>query len=273
MIITQQKQTISPGSNERSSDGSRRSDIEIVEGRYLMKVAKTPSEVETALRLRYQVFSVELGSETPSLGTAPIEFDEFDTSCRHLLVIDRMTSKTVGTYRLNSIESAGTANGFYSNSEFSLDELPDDVLNSGVEIGRACIASEHRNTRVLFLLWRGLVAYLQAERKRYFFGCCSIFSKDEWVGARAYRQLSEAGHVHERFRVTPRRNAITLGDQRGEQVELPSLFNMYLRIGAKVCGPPISDPDFGTIDFFVVCDTEQITENYRRMFFSGQTEN
>jgi putative hemolysin len=44
-------------------------------------------------------------------------------------------------------------------------------------------------------------------------------------------------------------------------------------MGAKVCGPPIIDREFGTIDFFVVCDTHQVSEKYRRMFFSEQTEN
>jgi putative hemolysin len=194
-------------------------------------------------------------------------------TCQHLLVIDRTTSKTVGTYRLNSIESAKSIDGFYSNSEFSLDELPFEVLSRGIEIGRACIAVEHRNTKVLFLLWKGLVACLQAAGKRFFFGCCSIFTIDRLVGARAYRQLSKAGHVHESFRVMPRRNEIDIDCAANEAVELPSLFNMYLRMGAKVCGTPIIDREFGTIDFFVVCDTHQISAKYRRMFFSGQTEN
>lgn len=245
---------------------------EIMDGRYLVKLAESPGEIESALRLRYEVFSVELGGEQPSTDSPRIEFDEFDLSCRHLLVIDRTTLKTVGTYRLNSIETAMSSKGFYSNSEFSLDDLPSEVLSSGLEIGRACIAAEHRNTKVLFLLWRGLVAHLQAAGKRYFFGCCSIFTTDESVGSRAFRQLSEDGHVHESFRVTPRRNAIEVESSGNEVVELPGLFNMYLRMGAKVCGTPIVDHEFGTIDFFVVCDTHQISEKYRRMFFAEQTE-
>jgi putative hemolysin len=39
-----------------------------------------------------------------------------------------------------------------------------------------------------------------------------------------------------------------------------------LRIGAKVCGPPMIDREFGTIDFFVVFDSERLNEKYRRMF-------
>lgn len=246
---------------------------EVIDGRYLVKLAETPGETETALRLRYDVFNVELGGQAPSPEAPRIEFDEFDTKCHHLLVIDRATSKTVGTYRLNSIESAMTVKGFYSNGEFSLEDLPADIVNNGVEIGRACIAQEHRNTRVLFLLWRGLASYLQSEGKRYFFGCCSIFTDDVSAGTLAYRQLAAGGHLHDRLHVTPRRNGINVLDARLGTVELPNLFNMYLRMGAKVCGPPTVDRDFGTIDFFVVCDTHQITEKYRRMFFSGQTKN
>ena len=41
---------------------------------------------------------------------------------------------------------------------------------------------------------------------------------------------------------------------------------MYLRLGAKVCGPPMVDGDFGTIDFFVVFDVQTMSDRYRRMF-------
>ncbi len=236
--------------------------------RYMVKLAESPREIESALRLRYEVFNVELAGAPMSYVTPFIEFDEFDRHCEHLIVVDRVTSETVGTYRLNSIETAMTTRGFYSNSEFTLDDLPPEVLSDGVEIGRACISRKHRNTKVLFLLWRGLAAYLQSAGKRYFFGCCSIFSEDESVGGQAYRQLADGGHVHERFCVTPRKNAVDIHIGGDQVVELPGLFNMYLRMGAKVCGTPIVDRDFGTIDFFVVCDTEQISPKYRKMFFA-----
>ena len=41
---------------------------------------------------------------------------------------------------------------------------------------------------------------------------------------------------------------------------------MYLRIGARVCGPPMIDREFGTIDFFVVFDVADLSSKYRRMF-------
>ena len=127
--------------------------IDICEGRYRVKLATGPSEVESALRLRYEVFSVELSEERPPEDPSRLEFDEYDFLCRHLIVIDRLTSKTVGTYRLSSIEDVAGVDRFYAYNEFSIEDLPAAVLRNGVEIGRACIAPEHRNSRVLFLLW------------------------------------------------------------------------------------------------------------------------
>lgn len=241
--------------------------VDFAEGRYRVKLAETAREIESALRLRYEVFRVELLGEAAG-DPSRLEFDEFDFKCRHLIVIDQATSDTVGTYRLNSLDTTGGIGGFYSYGEFTIENLPAEVLRDGVEIGRACIASEHRNTKVLFLLWKGLASYLRSEDKRFFFGCCSIFTRDESAGAGALHQLIEAGHFHESFRVAPRRNGLSDIRPGEHRVELPSLFSMYLRIGARVCGPPMIDHDFGTIDFFVVCDTEAIEGKYRRMFFS-----
>ena len=54
-----------------------------------------------------------------------------------------------------------------------------------------------------------------------------------------------------------------------DRVELPPLFNMYLRLGARVCGPPMIDHEFGTIDFFVVFDVRSMNERYQKMFSAG----
>ena len=235
--------------------------------RYEVRLAKNGIEVASALRLRHKVFNVELGNGTARTHDSTIEFDAYDFKCHHLIVKSKETGETVGTYRLNTIETAVAANGFYSSNEYALGDLPFDVLQDGVEIGRACIAKEHRNTKVLFLLWKGLLRHLEESGRRYFFGCCSMFTHDEQTGAAAYRKLLRDGHFHDDLWVTPRKNSIDLSGGHDEpDVGLPSLFNMYLRIGAKVCGPPTIDREFGTIDFFVVFDVTQMNAKYRRMF-------
>lgn len=236
-----------------------------VEGRYDVRLAGTPAEVARALRLRHRVFNVELGGQTDIAGA--IEFDEYDLCSRHLIVICRETGRTVGTYRLNTAETARLAAGFYSAREFTIESLPQHVLQDGIEIGRACIDRDHRNTKVLFLLWKGLLQFSKISGKRFFFGCCSMFTRDERIGASAYRKLRMDRRISERYRVVPRRDAVDIGNlHEGVQTELPSLFEMYLRLGAEVCGPPMIDAEFGSIDFFVVFDRERMTEKYRRMF-------
>ncbi len=248
--------------------------VDIQADRYVLRLAQTQKEIESALQLRYEVFNVELGGEQPVESTDGLEYDEFDFNCKHLIVVEKATQKTVGTYRLNSIETAGKVQGFYSFSEFSIEDLPSEILMEAVEIGRACIAVEHRNTKVLFLLWKGLAAYIKGSKKRFLFGCCSIFTTDRAVGLRAYRQLERGKYLHDNFRVKPRTDKVCyLGDitESSEAVELPGLFDMYLRIGAKVCGEPTVDLAFGTIDFFVLFDERTLNDKYRRMFF-GKTE-
>ncbi len=236
--------------------------------RYTVRFAENHREIESALRLRYDVFNVELDGREIAQGEARLEFDNHDFKCRHLIVISKETDETVGTYRLNSIETSHSTCGFYSANEFTIEDLPREVLRDGIEIGRACIAREHRNTKVLFLLWKALLAYLEQSGKRYFFGCCSIFTQDANLGRSAYRQLTRDGYLHEDFSVLPCRNGLSLIGVDGDagKIELPALFNMYLRIGARVCGPPMIDREFGTIDFFVVFDVETMTEKYRRLF-------
>jgi len=237
---------------------------EVNDGRYTVRLARDRKEVEAALRLRHDVFNVELAGHRAEAG---LEFDTYDFKCLHLIVITN-TGETVGTYRLNTIETALSVHGFYSANEFTIEDLPCEVLEQGVEIGRACIARNHRNTKVLFLLWKGLLGFLKHSKKRYYFGCCSIFTSDRSVGRAAFQKIVQDGYLDEKMSVVPCRNALSFAsdDVGRERLELPPLFNMYLRIGARVCGPPMIDREFGTIDFFVVFDLTQMSSKFRRIF-------
>lgn len=238
--------------------------------RYSVFAATSKKEIESALQLRFEVFNVEIARQKPTNDAGNLEFDEFDAHCRHLIVIENKTGKTVGTYRLNTIETAENIEGFYSFSEFCLEDLPSEILSQSVEIGRACISREHRNTKVLFLLWKGLADFLSANNKRYLFGCTSIFSVNPTIGNEAYKLLLNKGFLHKSLRISPRKNRIVINEKHSDSdvLEIPSLFNMYLKIGAKICGYPTIDPIFKTTDFFVIFDVETLNEKYRKMFFN-----
>lgn len=239
--------------------------------RYSFKIAETAGEIESALRLRFEVFNVELGCQNQTGNTIGLEFDEYDAVAEHLIVVDNISRKTVGTYRLNSLETVKDVSSFYSYSEFSIENLPSGALTAAVEIGRACVAREHRNSRVLLLLWKGLMSYLVQKQKRYFFGCCSIFTQNRQLGGQVFCSLVRGGFLHENFRVDPRDDKRCLDDDyciNHQTPELPNLFKTYLKSGAKICGAPIIDREFGTIDFFVIFDMESITCKYQKLLFN-----
>jgi putative hemolysin len=253
-------------------------DAEIEEGRYIVRFARTPEEIDAALRLRFEVFNLELNEGLESSYLTERDEDEFDHTSHHLLVIEKDTNEVVGTYRLRTYEMAQRRHGFYTEQEFDLKNLPREVMQQSIEIGRACIDRHFRNTKVLFLLWKGLAMYTLYSKKRYLFGCCSLFSQDCMEGKRALRFFEEGGYMlAERFRVDPHatcacKESDYLTPDTEEAIELPRLFNTYLRIGARVCGEPVIDRQFKTIDFFVIFDIKSIEERYYKMFFS-QFEN
>jgi len=245
--------------------------LEIREGRYNVRFARTRDELDAVLKLRFEVFNLELGEGLESSFLTARDLDEFDDVCHHLIVEDTDSGRIVGTYRTQTGEMAAAARGFYSATEFDLSHFPAGVLDESVELGRACVAGEHRNTQVLFLLWKGLAAYVAHNQRRYLFGCCSLTSQDEGEGLRVMELLEREGNFHPNFAVVPRPGfecANThLAHGPGRVPSVPKLFRIYMHYGAKVCGPPAIDRQFKTIDFLVLLDVFEMDAQTRRMFF------
>jgi len=243
----------------------------IQQGRYRARFARSEGELDAILRLRFEVFNVELGEGLASSFETGRDEDAFDRTCHHLLVEDTQNGNAVvGTYRMQTAEMAADG-GFYSAGEFDLAALPPEVLSDAVEVGRACISREHRNRQILFLLWKGLARYLASNRKRYLFGCCSLTSQDGCEGARALRHLTAQGKMHSRLRVPPLAGFECLCEEtlpaEVEHYDLPMLFKTYLRYGALICGPPAIDRAFQTIDFFVLFDLDTLDERTYHLYF------
>ncbi len=218
--------------------------------------------------MRFEVFNLELGeglAESYALGR---DEDVYDHTCHHLMVLHH--GRVVGTYRLQTRELADAGRGFYSDTEFDLARLDRSVLPAGVLVGRGCVARDHRSGPVLSMLWQGLARYLAFNGKRYLFGCCSITTTDRWVGRVLHERLAGEGVLDPEHRVTPLPELECLSDvTQGEPPPLPPLFEGYLKLGARVCGPPAIDRCFGTVDFFVLLDLEQLTPRAKRFLRVG----
>ena len=243
----------------------------LVEKKYEVRFAQTAGELDAVLKLRFEVFNLELGEGLDESYATRRDRDEFDAVCHHLMVVERATGAVVGTYRMQNSGMAERYRGFYSNIEFDLSTFPEAVIRNSVELGRACVALEHRNTQVLFLLWKGLALYVATQGKRYLFGCSSLTSQDPQEGLATMRYLEDRGHVHPDFRIEPQPGFAcydeTLELDPEFKVKLPKLFRIYLRHGAKICGPPVIDRQFKTIDFLVIFDVEAMDERMFRTYF------
>lgn len=240
----------------------------IQQGRYRARFATGANDLDAVLRLRFQVFNLELGEGLASSYRQRRDEDAFDLYCHHLLVEELESRRVVGTYRMQTHAMAGAGRGFYSAGEFELEDLPQAVLREAVEVGRACIAQEHRHRHVLFLLWKGLARYLQQNEKRYYFGCCSLASQECKEGWQLYRQLAEEGHIDptRSVRTTAAARCGSSGEVTVERVHPPMLFRTYLRYGAQVISPPALDRDFKTIDFLVLFDLNTLDARRRAIF-------
>jgi hypothetical protein len=64
----------------------------------------------------------------------------------------------VGTYRMQTGFRAKGNLGYYSAQLFDMKPF-ERIRGKILELGRACVHEEYRNTTALFLLWKGIASY------------------------------------------------------------------------------------------------------------------
>lgn len=238
-----------------------------------VKIADSLAEIEAALRLRFEVFNLEMNEGLASSFESGFDSDVYDTFCDHLIVKDRATDTVVGTYRLLPQGTAERHIGFYSENEFDLSAFKRSSVRM-LETGRSCVAKPYRSLAVINLLWNGIARYLEQQGLTHLFGCASFHTDDARTMAAAAAFLRKYHPAPAEFRVTPvERCRMDLPYDRlsDEEIELafrqfPPLMKGYLRLGAVVCGEPAYDSEFGTSDVLILVDAANIASKYREHF-------
>ncbi len=240
---------------------------------FLVKIAGTVEEKNAALRLRFEVFNLEMNEGLSTSWETGLDQDQYDEHADHLIVIDKNNGKVVGTYRM-LIKSRAIGNGgFYSEGEFdltNLKKLPVEIL----EMGRSCVHKDYRSNSVINYLWTGISKYTELTKAKYLFGCGSLHTHDVQEVSEIYTYLKSKYYADEKYRVYPVQKCIVPGlrddvdlcDTREIMKKLPPLLKGYFRLGAVICGEPALDSDFGTTDFFVLLPTDQITKRYQNHY-------
>jgi len=234
--------------------------------------ARHLDDVRAAQRLRHEVFVTEMGARPTPLVGAPAghDIDLFDDFCEHLIVRTAPAGdepgEVVGTYRVLTPSAARRAGSFYSDTEFDLTRLR-PLRDRMVELGRSCVHPDHRTGGVILSLWGALAQFMEQNAMETVIGCASISMRDGGhCAASLWAKLRET-HLAPADRQVRPRVALPVDDlDQSLDVEPPALIKGYLRMGAKVLGPPAWDPEFDTADLPLLTRVADIPARYQRHF-------
>jgi putative hemolysin len=234
--------------------------------RLFVDLAATEAEVREAQSLRYRVFGKELGA-TLKAGADGLDVDELDAHCQHLLVRDAKTNGVVGCTRLLTADKARRFGRFYSEGEFELGGIP-SLPGRLLEVGRTCIDPQYRHGSAIAVLWSGLAGFIHFHGIDYLFGCASIpLGEGDVQAAAMMNRIRRLAMSNDAVRVTPREPLLSA--QVPDNVldaPLPALLKAYIRLGAKACGEPCRDADFGVADVLMLLDVSELNPTYSRHF-------
>ena len=232
-----------------------------------VSIPRNESEIIEAQRLRYAVFSGEMGARIETARSG-VDHDMFDPHCEHLLVRDNDTNEVVGTYRILPPRNAHRIGCYYSEQEFDLVRLAH--LRPGlVEVGRSCIHPDYRSGSAILLLWAGLTRYMSENRYAHMIGCASLSMGDGGHGAASiYQQIKDRHLCPLEYRAFPRCRLPLERLDASRQADLPPLVKGYLNVGAWICGEPAWDPDFNVADLLILLPLANIRARYAQHFFA-----
>ncbi|MGH9801042.1 MAG: GNAT family N-acetyltransferase [Blastocatellia bacterium] len=246
-------------------------------GKLEVRLASTMTELDAAIRLRFEVFNLELQEGLRSSYERGYDKDAYDAYCDHLIVKDLELGEVVGTYRLLQQHVAQKNIGFYSENEFDLDNLKSASRMVGgelLELGRSCIAETHRSFATINLLWNAIVRYAAERNITHLFGCGSLHLAEVAQVQQVYAHLKNKHFAPEEYRVYPLagcRMSVSEDieppiDSRATTKLISPILKGYLRAGAVVCGAPAYDEEFGTADVLVLMEMDKLADRYRQHY-------
>ena len=231
---------------------------------FQMRLASNAADVVAAQQLRRECFA-DRGAGNGEWAAVDAWASQrveqyFDDRSDHLIVWHQGAAgvpQVAATARLlppHANDAAPRGAGLAADQHFGVRPL-ERLLNSTVEVGRACVHPDHRGGTALALLTGGIARYQYLTGYRYLLGCASLDLADGGQSAAQVWDLALASHLAPADRRCRPRDPIAIGGlARSPHPVVPPLLRNCLRIGAKVCGPPGYNAATGTADFLLLLD-------------------
>jgi L-ornithine Nalpha-acyltransferase len=244
--------------------------MEMREGKYLSKLAETPDEKEQIYKLRHSIYYKELNF-VGEKKDCDKDYDYYDQICDHLIIRDEEKNRCVGTFRFLQGQMLEDV-GFYSEQWFDIGEL-NRQRTKVLEIGRACIDMQYRNTKVFKMLFSGVGAYLKLYPHDYLIGLTTLTLASEKDIRMITQYLLEKKAINFSFGIKPKKHYIINEAEKGELnmeaisekeiiKKISTLMWGYYKYGAEFISEPSIDGDFNppVVDFFTIFDTKRFPD-------------
>ncbi|MCP4821636.1 MAG: GNAT family N-acetyltransferase [Shimia sp.] len=238
--------------------------VTLEKGRFLARVAQSPSDLGAAQRLRRLAF---MGN---SEGT--VDADPHDDACTHILVEEQDSGVLVCCFRFLALQGGDEIDRSYSAQFYELSALR-TFDGAMVEIGRFCIHPDWTDPDILRVAWGAMTAYVDDNNIELLFGCSSFAGTDAQQYLDAFAMLRDRHIAPSRW--LPKVKAPTVfrfaarlrrrPNLKLAQLAMPPLLRTYLMMGGWVSDHAVVDQQMNTLHVFTGLEIKNIPPARKRL--------
>lgn len=233
----------------------------------LIKLASEKEEHDQIWKLRY--FDLILNYNENQINEEEVDKDEYDEVCDHLIAVDTITGKVVGTYRLIKRSHLKNIKTFLTETEFDLTNIKECEI---LEVGRAVVKEEYRDGITISLLWKGVIRYAVMEHIDYMIGTASFHGVNpkEYEDTLSYLYYNHLSSEEIRcYAMKDSYSPLNLKEDYDLEVAkkmMPPLVKGYLRLGATIGDGAYLDIPFNSLDVLIVLKISEINPRYLKRY-------
>ncbi len=223
-------------------------------GRYTVRLAIGPGDVETCQRLRGASFLP---------GAEGLDCDAFDPLCQHVMIEDWQTGHLVCCYRFMLLPDAAAVARSYAAQHYDLSALAAQNRPM-MEMGRFCIAGGRLDADIIRMAWGALAQFVTQHEIEVLFGCSSFSGTDPAAYLDAFELLRRKYAAPSNL--APRPHAMDIVpfaphepfDRVAALAQLPPLLRSYLSMGGWVSDHAVVDHQLQTLHVFTALDVAAV---------------
>lgn len=235
--------------------------ISLRKGRYIVRQAKSVTDVQAAQSLRARCFGLNVA----------LDRDDFDARSTHILIEDGADGTLVCCYRMLALRAADVAE-CYAAQYYELSAL-EEFDGLMMELGRFCVAPERRDPDILRIAWAAMTEFVDNNGVELLFGCSSFAGVDAEEYLDSFAVL-RARHLAPK-RWLPRVKAPNVfryaarlrrkPDLKKAMARMPPLLKTYLMMGGWVSDHAVVDHQMNTMHVFTGVEIGAIPEKRKRL--------